>query len=154
MSDTLPKDKYNALPSWKDRALFTLEFHEAKSKIFGQSISGIKCGWTLQETANELGISISSVHQELKIGKVLKENPDKLKDIKTKTQALASLDRIGAMKVELRTSKVYMTGEILSSITINGYDYYYLRLTKPIKTEVIDIETLILPVHHCKVLKD
>ena len=141
--------------SWRDRAMRILEYHESQMQAHGIPISGIRGGWTVKDTAKELNLSSASIVQELKIARTLKTNPDNLASAKTRNQALDLITRgSNSLKVEIRNASIPMAGRIIKALQIDGYDFYYIKLDKPIITTHLTIETLILPMFQCRILRD
>lgn len=135
---------------WQDRCLLILDYHNLQVT----NHTYLEKGWTIRDSAKELNLSPASIVQELKLARTLRNNPDRLKLARSRTHALQLLERNGEYKVELRHAKRYLTATIIKVLDIDGHDYYYVKLDKPIYHDALDIEKLLLPIHQCKVLKD
>ena len=69
-----------------EKALAVEEIHKLKQAIYGVAIPGTKdSGWTLDQTAESLGVTRGSVIDQLKIAEMVKLFPD-LKECKTSSE--------------------------------------------------------------------
>ena len=66
-------------PTWVNRALDLLDFHDRRQKEFGESLSGrpsgSKEGWSIRNTAEANKLSVGKTHSLLTVAKALKKNP-------------------------------------------------------------------------------
>ncbi len=97
-----------------EEAAAVKEIHELKQKIHGKSESGKEGGWTLEHTAELLGVSKGSVILDLQLATAV-ENYQELKGCKTKSEiksAVKALDKLAA-----RIASVSSYEEILAANT-------------------------------------
>ena len=134
--------------SWRARALQILAYHEEK---LGASSDK---NWTLRDTGRDLGISASLVFHELRLAKTLRNNPEKLKAARSKTHALQILDTDESIRVELKYARVFITGQLIKIIELDGHDHYLIKLDRPLKTEHFEVQTIWLPPYQCRVIKN
>lgn len=76
--------RYN-LPWW-DQVAAIKELHELREKQFGKSkAGGPKSGWSMRDTAAELGISLGTISQDITLAKAIELDPNlkKITDAKT-----------------------------------------------------------------------
>src|SRR5690625_3063490 len=73
--------------TWQEEATLTGELHDLEQKKHGKSSTSAKKGHSLQDTADMLGKSKSSVKNEVDLAAALKHLPD-LKNIKNKSDAI------------------------------------------------------------------
>lgn len=79
--------------TWDEIATLRASMHELKQKIHGKSIPGHKTdGWSLDDTAKDLDLSIGTLSQDLMLAEALKKLPD-LKSFVSKRQALKALSK-------------------------------------------------------------
>lgn len=117
---------------WREKALKIAEFHEFRVRRYGAPIrSNQKTGWSIQDTANELNYSVPTILEYLKIAKYLRENPEMLEGARTRTEALRIIYRQNAA-VEVEG----MHGVLVKTITMDGYDYYIVKLNQPIRDRI------------------
>lgn len=93
--------RYN-LP-WHEQVSLELELHDLRVNQFGKKKqSDIKgkntSGWTLQKTADELGLALGTLAQDLDLARAVKSNPS-LSKVKDKTTAL-KLIKVEARRTE------------------------------------------------------
>lgn len=77
---------------WHYRAHLVSLYHHIKQVQFGQGQSGapkFKRGWSMRDTAKELGLSVGSIHGYLKLEAAVSKDPA-LKELSLK-QALAKV---------------------------------------------------------------
>lgn len=80
--------------TWWEQAEVTLKLHEIKQRQIGAPTlpkggGSVKTGWSLRDTAKELGVALGAVSRDINLAKMLQLNPS-LKKIK---------DRVTAIKV-------------------------------------------------------
>lgn len=73
--------------TWQEKSDMTGEIHELEQKLKGKSHTSSEGGHSLQDTADMLNKSKSTVKNEVDLAKALKELPE-LRNIKNKTEAL------------------------------------------------------------------
>jgi len=83
-----------------DEVQLLLRIHRLKQAKHGMSTQGKEGGWTLQNTADALGVSIGKVHLYCKIAQALEQQPELEKIVSSKGVAAASkfLDYQAEMK--------------------------------------------------------
>lgn len=77
--------------TWNEIATLRAKIHDLKQKIHGKSIPGHASeGWSLENTAESLDVSIATLSQDIKLAEALEKLPD-LKSFVSKRQALKAL---------------------------------------------------------------
>lgn len=93
--------------AWSDQVIIEAELHERKQAELGTNSGGRppvngKQGWSQNDTANLLGISMGGFSQDLSLAKALKENPHlaKIKDKKTALKLVRQVTKREIAQVE------------------------------------------------------
>lgn len=142
------------IDDWQVKVLEVAEFHESQTKIHGTPVpSKVKNGWSINDTASHFNISAFTVSYDLRLAKALKTNPEKFSGI-SKNRAIELMKQGEGELIELRYSRSLVTGRLVKVVKHDDYDYYMVKLTKPLVTNALDVELLIIPAHHCKILRE
>ncbi len=89
----LEENLHQAL-TWDEKAVLNDKIHKAHQEKYGKAKRGQEdSGWTMKDTANILGVSESSISQDVKLAKTLKGFPE-LKNLTSKKQALKSSSKL------------------------------------------------------------
>lgn len=139
---------------WQQKVLRILDFHESKLKEHGAPVpSNVKNGWSLHDTAKHLNLSVATISHDLRLAHAFKKEPEKFKGV-SKQKALSLLLQNSTPMVELKYAKSLMTGKLLKIVEHDGFDYYFIKLSKTIETPYLDLNYLILPAYYCKVFRE
>lgn len=79
--------------TWQEKSALTKELHDMEQKLKGKKVKSSEGGHGLQETADMIGVSKSTVKNEVDLGRALEEIPE-LGDIKNKTEAMKVMKEI------------------------------------------------------------
>jgi len=127
-----------------ERSKAVLELHSLMQSQYGISSCGASGGWTLQDTANKIGVSIAKVAEEIKIAKIIEDFPElanveKKSDIKKAVKAINKLQHavsgIKAYEEILATTENPFTlyqGDSLDYMTTIPSDSIDILLTDPL----------------------
>lgn len=132
--------------SFQSRAQLTLEYHDIQ-----QGIHGIpdpvekKKGWTVKDSAAELGVSPATVVQDFKIARALKDDPKRFDGFTSRNKALEACDTSPALRVELKTARIPLAASVIKVLQIDGHEFFYVKLDKPLLHQHFDVTHLMLP---------
>lgn len=80
--------------SWLEEVKAITELHELKVSLYGKSTLGrYGTGWSFRDTADQLGMALGKIHQDISLGQALRLHPDLAGEL-TKRDALRQLKRI------------------------------------------------------------
>lgn len=129
-----------------------LGFHDDKVAEHGSPITGAKehTGWGIKQTAEALKLSTATISYDLRLGRALKVSPERFILAKSRNHGIEILHRDDSVKVEIKFAKAFISGSLLQVVQINEFDHYLIKLDKPIKTDVLDIDTICLPNYYCR----
>ena len=80
--------------TWDEKAVLRARIHKVKQEIHGKSVPGHKSdGWSLEQTAEDLDVSIGTLSQDIMLAEALEKLPS-LKSFVSKRQALKALTKV------------------------------------------------------------
>lgn len=143
---------------WREKALLIYEYHEQQQSAHGIPLPAkIKNGWSIEDTSRALGLSKASVAYEIKLGKLQKREPDKLKQFDSKNKAINYVrdgDINEFYRVEFKYARSFLAGSLIQMFKVNGTDFYLVKLDKRIDSIYFEIENLAVPAYQCRLLRD
>ena len=126
--------------TWDEIATLRDGIHRLKQEIHGKTIPGHKTdGWTMENTAEDLDISIGTLSQDIMLAEALRNLPS-LKSFVSKRQALKALSKVKetAILSELARREASETGDVdLPYILHNGDSHLFLK--DKVDDETIDL---------------
>jgi DNA modification methylase len=126
--------------TWDEKAVLRAKMHALKQEIHGKSIPGHKSdGWSLEDTADDLAVSIGTLSQDIKLAEALTKLPS-LKSFVSKRQALKALTKVKetAILAELARRDAEKTGDSdVPYIMHKGESLAFLK--NKIEDETIDL---------------
>ena len=136
----LEENVHEAL-TWDEIALLRDDIHKLKQEIYGKPVKGHESdGWTLDDTADSLGVSAGTMSQDLQVAQALRDFPN-LRKFGSKRQALKTLSkaRETAILTELARREPVATDFITGQpyILHNGAAQPYL--IENVADEIIDL---------------
>ena len=137
---------------WQDSVLKVLEFHEKQLETHGIPVPpNVKNGWSVRDTASHFSVSIATTSYDLRLAKAIREDPEKFENV-SKTKAISLLDG-DPIRIEVKDARCYLVGNYLGKVEIGSTMHYIVRLDKPIKSDAIDINLLVVPQYYCRILR-
>ena len=125
---------------WPEIATLRAKIHALKQEIHGKSVKGHKSdGWSLENTADDLDVSIGTLSQDIMLAEALEKLPN-LKSFVSKRQALKALTKVKetAILAELARRDASKAGDTdVPYIMHNGEATPFLK-TK-VDNETIDL---------------
>lgn len=73
--------------TWRERCLAIKKIHDLHQEKYGKSVEGVRGGWTIQDTADQIGRSRGSVSDALDMAKYIHIAPFLFDDLKTQDEA-------------------------------------------------------------------
>jgi hypothetical protein len=95
---------------WQELVLQTEAYHKLQQEKFGSGISGTKAGWSIRDTAKQLGKSVGWVCETLQLAK----------ELKTKPKLLSLEDRQSALNF-LKPNKPFLPNETKVIVQVDSY---------------------------------
>lgn len=126
--------------TWDEKATLRARIHKVKQEIHGKSIPGHKSdGWSLENTAEDLDVSIGTLSQDIMLAEALTKLPS-LKSFVSKRQALKALTKVKetAILTELARRDAEQVGDSdVPYIMHNGESLTFLK--DKVDDETIDL---------------
>ena len=126
--------------TWDEKATLRARIHKVKQEIHGKSIPGHKSdGWSLEDTADDLDVSIGTLSQDIMLADALTKLPS-LKSFVSKRQALKALTKVKetAILTELARRDAEKVGDSdVPYIMHNGESLTFLK--DKVEDETIDL---------------
>jgi hypothetical protein len=131
------KTKLNSQLSWWLETILHREFHSIRVEQYGPATKGIKKGWSLKDSAEELKVSTGLLSENIRLANTILSNPN-LKKITNRQEAIDKIfpgykrerNEISAKKNQF-TEKILEgnTVDILSSLKVSSFDCCILDTT-------------------------
>lgn len=142
---------------WWDKCIQEAELHKLRQSQHGIGRQKVKSGWSLRDTAKELGMGFGTLSQDIRLAEAVMANPS-LKKITDKKTAMRLVfneakridaETVAGLGVDIDTNVIYNgeASEILKYIPANTFDcvftdppwleYKDSRLTKDDKTILV-----------------
>jgi len=126
---------------WDEEASLRRDIHKLKQELYGKPVKGhVSDGWTLEDTAESLGVALGTLSQDITLANALDDFP-KLKNFTSKRQAVKALTKAKetAILSELAKRDVKKSSLIknVPYLLHNGDAYKFL--TEKVEDETIDL---------------
>jgi len=136
----LEENTYKEL-TWSEVAMLRADIHAIKQELYGKPVKGHSSdGWTLNDTADSLGLSAGTLSQDLTLSEALKKFPE-LRNLTSKRQAVNTLGRVreAALLSELarREAKSSFMKTGIPYILHNGDSLEFLK--EKVDDETVDL---------------
>lgn len=86
-------ENYHKEMTWQEQAKLIFEIHELKQQEHGYTKKHVSGGWSMNHTAELLGLSVGTVHQAISLHDAMQALPD-LKRYSSKRQALKAVNKM------------------------------------------------------------
>jgi len=110
---------------WKEQNALKRKIHELQEKKHGKAAPAIKTdGWSQEKTAGLLGISVSSVRQDLALADAMEQCPELFDGCKTKSDAAKRMKKVGELITRKQAAEAYNineTPDYVKKQLINSY---------------------------------